>query len=75
MRSTLSATRRAAISSSITAPGSIGGAASGLWVKRLLGEREVTEVEVALELLAMLRWLERRLPMLLESASIEIATT
>lgn len=52
--------------------GSMGGATSGLWVRRLLGDRDTpeevaTEVEVALDVLAMLRWLERRLPMLLES--------
>lgn len=71
MRSTLSATRRAFISSSIMAVGSMGGATSGLWVKRLLGEQDnpedvATEVE-ALEVLAMLRSLDRRLPMLPDS--------
>ena len=46
-------------------------------MRRLLGDRDTpdevaTEVEVALEVLAMLRWLERRLPMLLDSGNIMI---
>lgn len=59
------------------APGSIGGAASGLCVRRLLGERdrpdEVTmelDAEVALDKLATLRSLERRLPILPTGSNI-----
>ena len=49
-------------------------------MRRLLGDRDTpeevaTEVEVALDVLAMLRWLERRLPMLLESGQVGMTVT